>query len=69
VREDQSDAGADRGEAVNDERRCQWIDKKPVYLKKIGNMNIDRSEWEGDKGAFFRYEETPCGFIADPGKK
>jgi len=50
-------------------RQCDHVTKKPIYIKSIDGMAIDRSEWEDERGAFFRYEETPCQFVADPGHK
>ena len=54
---------------LDSDRQCQWIDREPVYLKSIAGMAIDRSEWENEQGAFFRYKETPCRLIADSGHK
>lgn len=56
-------------EAVHAGKQCEWVDREPIYIKSIGGMAIDRSEWEGDKGAFFRYKETPCRLVADAGHK
>jgi hypothetical protein len=60
---------ADRQPTHPAPKSCEWIDREPIYIKRLGNFVIDRSEWEGDKGAFFRYKETPCRFAADPGHK
>jgi hypothetical protein len=48
---------------------CEHVDREPIYIKRLGNFVIDPSEYENEKGAFFRYEETPCKFIADEGHK
>ncbi len=53
----------------SDPRRCQHVTKTPIYVKSIGDMAIDRSEWENEQGAFFRYEEVRCSYIADPGEE
>jgi hypothetical protein len=53
---------------VND-RQCQHITKTAIYIKSIGGVAIDRSEWEDENGAFLRYDERPCLFIADVGEK
>lgn len=50
-------------------RECQYITKTPVYITHIGGMAIDRSEWENENGAFFRYDEKTCPYIADEGEK
>lgn len=50
-------------------KQCEWITKTPIYIKQVGGMNIDRSEWENEQGAFLRYEEIPCRYVADPGHK
>jgi len=54
---------------VSEPRQCQWVDREPMFIKRIGNFVIDRSEYEDERGAFFRYKETECRFIADEGKK
>lgn len=54
---------------IDEERRCQHITKTPVYIKSVGGMEIDRSEWENENGAFFRYDEKPCSYITEPGEK
>lgn len=54
---------------MSEPKSCEWIDREPIYIKSIAGMAIDRSEWEGDKGAFFRYRETPCRLAADSGHK
>jgi hypothetical protein len=51
-----------------EERQCQHITRMPVYAKQIGGMQIDRCEWENENGAFIRYEEIPCRYIADVGE-
>jgi hypothetical protein len=51
------------------ERQCQFVTKTPVYMKQIGDMKIDPSEWEHKDGAFFRYNEVRCQYIADEGQK
>jgi hypothetical protein len=48
--------------------QCQHVEQTPVYIKRIGGVEIDRSEWENEHGAFLRYEETPCHYVADPGE-
>ena len=50
-------------------KSCEWIDREPQYIKSIGGMRIDKSEWEGDKGAFFRYKEIPCRLAVDAGHR
>ena len=50
-------------------RRCQHVTKTPIYIKSIAGMPIDRSEWENEHGAFFRYDEKTCPYIADEGEK
>jgi hypothetical protein len=43
-------------------KQCKWVDREPIYVKMLtgphGTFHIDKSEWVGDKGAFFRYKET-----------
>ena len=51
------------------ERRCQHVTKIPIYIKSIGGISIDRSEWENKNGAFFRYDLKQCPYITDVGKK
>ena len=58
-----------KGKKMSDERKCQHVTKTPIYIKSIGGMAIDRSEWEDERGAFFRYDEKPCLYIADPGEQ
>ena len=50
-------------------RRCQHVTKTAIYIKAIGGMAIDRSEWENENGAFFRYDLKTCPYIADEGEK
>jgi hypothetical protein len=50
-------------------KQCEWIDREPVHIKRIGNFVIDRSEWEDERGAFSHYKETRCKFVADDGHK
>jgi hypothetical protein len=50
-------------------KQCEWITRTPVFVKSIGNIQIDRCEWENENGAFLWYEEIPCRYVADPGKK
>lgn len=54
---------------MSDPKSCEWVDREPIYIKSIGGIAIDRSEWENENGAFFRYKETPCRLAADPGHK
>ena len=54
---------------MNVGKSCEWIDREPVYIKRIGNFMIDRSEWENEDGAVFHYKETPCRLVADAGHK
>lgn len=54
---------------LNQPKSCEWVDREPIYIKFIRGIKIDQSEWEGDKGAFFRYRETPCRLAADAGHK
>lgn len=49
------------------ERQCQHIERVPIYIKRIGDFVIDKSEYENERGAFFRYEEIPCRLVADGG--
>lgn len=48
---------------------CEWVRKEPLYIKAIGNMKIDPSEFENENGAFLAYKEIPCRYVTDPGKK
>ena len=54
---------------MNEQKQCEFVERTPIFIKQIGNFKIDESEWEGDKGAFFRYDERPCQFVADLGHK
>lgn len=48
-------------------RQCKHVEKVPIYIKRIGKFVIDPSEYENENGAFFRYEEIPCMYVADEG--
>lgn len=50
-------------------KQCEWIKRIPVFMKSLGNFQIDRSEWENENGAFLCYQEIPCRYVADPGHK
>jgi len=50
-------------------KQCEWITRMPIFVKSMGNFQIDRSEWENENGAFLCNREIPCGYVADPGKK
>jgi hypothetical protein len=55
--------------AAAEAKQCEWITHEPVYIKRIGNMVIDRSEWENEHGAFLCNRDIPCRYVADPGHK
>jgi len=47
-------------------KQCEWVTREPIFVKRIGNMLIDRSEWENENGAFLCNREIPCRYAADP---
>jgi hypothetical protein len=55
--------------AAPEPKQCEWITRTPVFVKQIGNFQIDRSEWENESGAFFWDRVTPCLYAADPGHR
>jgi hypothetical protein len=50
-------------------KQCEYISRTPVFVKSIGGMAIDRSEWENENGAFLCYWENPCRYVADAGHR
>lgn len=55
---------------MNDEAKpCEHVKRVPVYIKRIGNFRIDRSEWENEHGALLCHRDEHCAFAADPGHR
>jgi hypothetical protein len=51
------------------EKSCEWVDREPVYAKKLGSIAICPSEYENERGARIMDRETRCKLIADPGER
>jgi hypothetical protein len=54
--------------------QCEFIERTPIYIKEMRMpdgrvIQIDRSEWANENGAFFRYNEVQCQYVADTGKR
>jgi hypothetical protein len=47
---------------------CQYVERTPVYSKRIGNFTICPSEYVNEKGAHIMDKEEPCRLVADPGE-
>jgi len=48
---------------------CQWVDREPIYSKKLGGITICPSEYVNERGAHIMDSVTPCRLVADPGEK
>jgi len=47
---------------------CKYVERTPVYSKRIGNFTICPSEYGNEKGAYIMDSEEPCRLVADPGE-
>lgn len=49
--------------------KCQFVKKNRVYVKSIGGIAIDESEYDSPEGVLVDYGEVSCPYVADAGEK
>jgi hypothetical protein len=47
---------------------CKYVDREPLFSKRLGSFTIDPSEYVNEKGAHIMDKETPCRLVSDPGE-